>query len=169
MSISFYGCVSLDGYLADSEHDLTWLFESGSPEETSYQAFYDSLDITIMGKQTFKEIEKLDSPKNAYSTTTNYVFTHDSKFNEEGFIPVQGDVVDFVKGLDQEKHIWVVGGNQILAPLLEANLVDQLIIQVAPVLLGEGIPLFTQKKETKRFHLAEVTQFGQFAEMRYTK
>ena len=129
MSISFYGCVSLDGYLADSEHDLTWLFESGSPEETSYQAFYDSLDITIMGKQTFKEIEKLDSPK----------------------------------------HIWVVGGNQILAPLLEADLVDQLIIQVAPVLLGEGIPLFTQKKETKRFHLAEVTQFGQFAEMRYTK
>ena len=42
---------------------------------------------------------------------------------------------------------------------------DRLIVQVAPVLLGEGVPLFTQKEALRRFHLVEVKQYGQFAEM----
>ncbi|MCI8912757.1 MAG: hypothetical protein HFF38_01330 [Lawsonibacter sp.] len=48
-------------------------------------------------------------------------------------------------------------------------MVDWLIIQTAPVLLGEGIPLFTQKENLKRFHLEEVKQYGQFAELIYKK
>ena len=49
-------------------------------------------------------------------------------------------MVEFVKGLG-EKRIWIVGGNTVLAPLLDADLVDHLIVQVAPVLLGGGRPL----------------------------
>jgi len=59
MSVSFYGCVSLDGYLADKNHSLEWLYKIGSIEETSYDQFYASLDITIMGKRTFDEIAML--------------------------------------------------------------------------------------------------------------
>ena len=48
-------------------------------------------------------------------------------------------------------------------------MVDRLIIQVAPVLLGEGIPLFTQKEGLRRFCLDEVGRYGQFAELVYSK
>lgn len=48
-------------------------------------------------------------------------------------------------------------------------MVDFLIIQVAPVLLGGGIPLFTQKEARKRFQLKEVKKYGQFAELVYRK
>ena len=52
---------------------------------------------------------------------------------------------------------------------MNADMVDYLIVQLAPVLLGAGIPLFTQKKGVKRFHLDQVKQYGQFAELIYSK
>ena len=70
-----------------------------------------------------------------------------------------------MEALGPEKNIWVVGGNTILAPLLERDLVDQLIIQIAPVLLGDGIPLFTQKEALRRFRLESVRKWGPFAEL----
>ena len=78
-------------------------------------------------------------------------------------------MAEFVKQLDPGKNIWVVGGNTILAPLLNEDMVDHLVIQVAPVLLGAGIPLFTQKEELRRFKLKEVRQYGQFAELVYDR
>ena len=47
------------------------------------------------------------------------------------------------------------------------HLVDRFIVQVAPVLLGAGIPLFTQKEALRRFRLEEVRKYGQFAELVY--
>ena len=169
MSVYFYGCMTLDGYLSDKNHNLDWLFQSGGVEETSYDDFYKQMDILIMGKKTFNEVIKMGDPKAFYPTTKNYVFTHDKSLSYDGFDFIEGDVVDFVKSIDQNKHIWIVGGHTILAPLLDQNMVDYMIVQIAPVLLGDGIPLFTQKDATKRFYLKEVKKYGQFAEMVYIK
>ena len=61
MSVYFYGCVTMDGYLADKAHGLDWLYESGTTEETGYEAFYEKMDITLMGRRTFSEVEKAGS------------------------------------------------------------------------------------------------------------
>lgn len=122
-----------------------------------------------MGKRTFEEIAKLEGAASFYPTTENYVFTHADSLPQAGFVPVRGDVAEFVAGLGPDKNIWIVGGNTILAPLLERDRVDYLIAQVAPVLLGEGIPLFTQKEGLRRFHLDEVRQYGQFAELVFSR
>ena len=76
MSVFFYGCVTLDGYLADRNHGLDWLHQSGTVEETGYEAFYRQMDVTIMGRRTYREIEVLENPAALYPTTENYVFTH---------------------------------------------------------------------------------------------
>lgn len=168
MSVFFYGCVTLDGYLADKNHGLSWLHDTGSGEETGYEEFYRSMDVTIMGRRTYEEVAKLEDAANVYPTTVNYVFTHAGNLFCKGFIPVNGDVPSFVAELG-EKNIWIVGGNTILAPLLERDMVDRLIIQIAPVLLGEGIPLFTQREGLRRFRLEEVKRYGQFAELIYSR
>ena len=155
MAVYFYGCITLDGYMAAKGHGLDWLYDTGSPEETS-----------LMGRRTFQEIEKTGDPASVYPTTENYVFTHRA-LSCPGFTAVNGDPVEFVKDLGQDRSIWVVGGNTILAPLLDQDMVDCLIVQVAPVLLGEGIPLFTQKEALRRFRLETVRQYGQFAELVY--
>lgn len=169
MSVFFYGCVTMDGFLAGKNHDLSWLHETGSAGETDYDRFYRSMDVTVMGRRTFAEIQRLEDPAGVYPTTENYVFTHGESLSWKGFIPVSGDVPQFVEGLGRDKNIWIVGGNTILAPLLERGMVDWLIIQTAPVLLGGGVPLFTQKEGLKRFHLEGVKQYGQFAELIYKK
>ena len=169
MCVYFYGCVTLDGYLADRNHGLEWLEQTGSVEDTGYEDFYRCMDITIMGKRTFRAIACLENAESIYPTTLNYVFTHDKVLPVTGFIPVGGDVASFVERLDREKNIWIIGGNTILAPLLDRNMVDRMIIQIAPVLLGKGVPLFTQMENLKRFRLEEVRQYGQFAELIYNK
>lgn len=168
MSVFFYGCVTLDGYLADKHHNLSWLNETGTMAETGYEDFYRKMDVTVMGRRTFEEIAKLEDAASVYPTTKNYVFTHADRLPDKGFIPVSGDIPRFVAGLG-ERNIWIVGGNTILAPLLERDMVDYLIVQIAPVLLGEGIPLFTQKEGLRRFRLEEVKQYGQFAELIYSR
>jgi dihydrofolate reductase len=169
MSVFFYGCITLDGYLANKNHGLSWLHQTGNAEDTGYDAFYQKMDVTIMGKRTYDEIARLEDASSVYPTTENYVFTHSASLSQRGFVPVGGDVVEFVSGLGADKNIWIIGGNTVLAPLLDADLVDRLIIQVAPVLLGEGIPLFTQKEALRRFHLDEVKRYGQFAELIYSR
>ena len=61
MSVCLYGCITMDGYLADKNHNLDWLYQTGSIEETGYESFYKSMDITIMGKRTYNEIENIES------------------------------------------------------------------------------------------------------------
>jgi dihydrofolate reductase len=169
MSVFFYGCITMDGYLADKNHNLDWLHQTGEVGETGYESFYKSMDITIMGKRTFNEIENIENIDSVYPTTQNYVFTHAEKLSAKGFIPIHGDVVEFVKQIERDKNIWIVGGNTIVAPLLDHDRVDHLTIQIAPVLLGSGIPLFSQKEVLKRFCLQEVKKYGQFAELIYSK
>ncbi len=159
----------MDGYLADANNRLDWLHQTGAPEETNYAEFYSQMDISIMGKKTYDEIVDIAGIESLYATTQNYVFTHGKELALKSFQQVQGDVVEFVRQLPADKNVWIVGGNSVLAPLLNENMVDKLYVQVAPVLLGKGIPLFTQEEEVKRFKLMEVHQYGQFAEMVFEK
>ena len=48
MAVYFYGCITMDGYLADSQHRIDWLHQLGSVENTGYDDFYRQMDITIM-------------------------------------------------------------------------------------------------------------------------
>lgn len=155
MSVFFYGCVSLDGCLADRDHGLGWLYETGTVEETGYEEFY-------------RELEAAGDPAAVYPATENYVFTH-RPLSREGFTPVCGSVPEFVESLGGDRNIWVVGGNTLLAPLLERDMVDRMIVQIAPVLLGGGVPLFTQGLPLRRFRLDGVRRYGPFAELSYSK
>jgi dihydrofolate reductase len=169
MSVFFYGCITLDGYLADKNHNLDWLYQTGAIEETDYESFYNSMDITIMGRRTFDAIENMESVDGLYQSTENYVFTHAENLSVKGFIPINGDIVEFVNQIDKDKNVWIIGGNTIAAPLFNNDMIDNMIIQIAPVLLGSGIPLFTQKEALKRFYLKEVNKYGQFAELVYSR
>ena len=52
MAVYFYGCITLDGYMAAKGHGLDWLYDTGSPEETSYDEFYSHMDVTLMGRRS---------------------------------------------------------------------------------------------------------------------
>ncbi len=64
--IVFYGAISLDGYLATKEDSLQWLFDTPTGEKTTYEAFYQTIDQTIMGRKTYQEAKKLLATDHLY-------------------------------------------------------------------------------------------------------
>ncbi len=61
--IIFYGAISLDGYLATKTDDLQWLFDTPTGKQTTYEAFYETIDTTIMGRKTYQEAKNIWRPK----------------------------------------------------------------------------------------------------------
>jgi dihydrofolate reductase len=60
-----------------------------------------------------------------------------------------------------------VGGGDLAAQFLEAGALDEIVLSVAPVMLGSGAPLFPRRLEADRLTLVSATQAGQFARLVY--
>lgn len=168
--IVFYGAITLDGYLATSDDQLEWLFNTAGGDQTDYADFEKSLDTTVMGRVTYEEAKRMVGTDALYPNMTNYVFSRTMQDFPDA-IGVNEDPVSFLKKLKEQpgKNIWIVGGGQLLKPILEADLIDEWWIQIAPVLLGEGKPLFEVGSYQRRLQLVEIKQFDQFAELHYQR
>jgi dihydrofolate reductase len=163
----FYGAISLDGYLARENHSLDWLFGTEGEEETGYQDFYDSVDTILMGRSTYDQIAILSPVKFPYEGKACYVFSRTMTGQDEHVSFINEDIAGFTQSLKEQegKRIWVVGGGEVLKPLLK--LVDEFIIQIAPTIIGKGIPLFVPGDQENKLTLVDVRSFKQFAELHY--
>ena len=144
--IRLYTAASLDGFIAREDESLDWLdnFPHIEGEDYGYQAFYDSIDTTLMGNATYRLVQGFDVPF-PYPDKTNYVFTRDATLTQDEHVKyVSGDIIAFTENLKQEegRDIWLVGGGQINAMFLENGLIDEIYLSVIPIYLGKGIHLF---------------------------
>lgn len=165
----FYGAMSIDGYLAREDHRLDWLIGTEGEEDTAYHEFYASVDTLIMGRKTYEQILVLSPEEFPYKDKTCYIFSRTLQDSHKGTEIIRGDLLSFITNLKNEtgSHIWIVGGGELLQPLLKARLVDELFLQIAPVMIGKGIPLFPPTDQESRFSLQKVHQYQQIAEMHF--
>lgn len=165
----FYGAISVDGYIARKNHSLDWLLGTEGEEENGYEEFYETVDTIIMGRKTYDQILIGKPDDFPYEGKECYVFSRNRKGSDDHVEFINEDLVDFVKGLKNQegKKIWVVGGGEILHPLLQEKWVDEFFIQIAPTIIGSGIPLFIPGNEENELKLLNVRHFKQFAELHY--
>ncbi|MGX7162455.1 dihydrofolate reductase family protein [Enterococcus massiliensis] len=165
----FYGAISLDGYLADTEDNLQWLFDTPTGE-TTYAAFDQLTDTLVMGRKTYEEAKKLTEGTPFYQDKEVIVFSRKLKELPDATV-VSENPVAYLKQLQQQegKMIWFVGGGNLLKPLLEADMIDEWWIQIAPVLLGKGKRLFEDGNYHQRLELVDTTQMEQLYELHYRK
>lgn len=140
--ILYFAC-SLNGKIAKSDGSVDWLNQIPNPEKTDfgYSDFYHSLEITIQGNKTYKQIESwgIDFP---YKKTTNYVFTRKKGAqNNKNVQFISEDHAGFVRELKKQsgKDIWLVGGSELNAFFLKENLIDEIRVFIMPVILENGI------------------------------
>lgn len=143
-AILYIAC-SLDGFIAKPNDDLSFLsIVEKEGEDYGYFAFEESIDTIIMGRKTYDWLmTQVDEFPHLNKKT--YVITRSERQSDHpNLIFYNGDLVQLVEKLreNEGKPIFIDGGAQIVSTLLNASLIDELIISIIPVLLGDGTRLF---------------------------
>ncbi len=161
--------MSLDGYIATKNDSLDWLFKVEGEGDNGYSEFFETVDTIVMGKRTYDWIMEHENGKFPYKNKECFVFTRSSMENTPNVKFVNEDTLDFTTKLKNEegKNIWVVGGGELLHSFIEEKVIDELILTVAPTLIGNGIPLFKENNAHIELTLKGTRQFNQFVELRY--
>jgi dihydrofolate reductase len=161
---------SLDGYIATKEESLDWLFNVDGEGDNGYSHFLDTIDTILMGKRTYDWIMRSVEGNFPYEDKDCYVFSRSVNLDTEYVNFVNEDVITFTNKLKNEngKSIWIVGGGDLLHTFLKEKLVDDLLVTVAPKIIGEGIPLFKTGNYQLDLTLKGTKTFNQFVELHYT-
>lgn len=144
--VILYISMSLDGYIATKDDDLSWLsVVEKEGEDYGYTAFTQNIDTYIVGNKTYETILKLtggDFPQSKQYDC--YVITRQELQARDGITYYNGDIEELITNLKQKggKNIYCDGGAQIVKLLMEKNLIDEYIISVIPTILGDGKRLF---------------------------
>jgi dihydrofolate reductase len=168
---TFYTATSLDGFIADPDHSLDWLFTRQQDENgpLNYDTFIKDIGAVAMGRTTYEWILKHEGPDITWPyTVPSWVFTHhelppvegDIRFTQDDVASVHAEMVEAAGDQD----VWVVGGGDLAGQFADAGLLDDVIVYIAPVFLGAGAPLFPRHQELQ---LLELARNGEFACARY--
>jgi dihydrofolate reductase len=152
-TVTYGGAVSLDGFLAAGDGGLDWLHFSADVQQIVAD-YWKTIDTILMGRKTYMvsaapaSSKKRKSAKPANTKVPairTYVFSRTlAPIDEPGVEVVSGDAAGFVRGLKDRpgRDICLMGGGELAQSLLSAGLVDKVGLNIHPVLLGAGIPVF---------------------------
>ena len=174
---------TLDGYLADPEHSLDWLFvvDGGQESLAQLDEFIAGVSVLVMGSSTYRwllEHETLmENPEKwteYYGNRPTYLFTSRTDLP---LIPhadirvVSRDVADHLAAITETaagRDVWLMGGGDLVGQFDDAEALDEVRVSIAPVTLGAGAPLLPRPIDSTRLHLEEVDKLGQFIQARFT-
>lgn len=174
MVTQYYTASSIDGFIADPDHSLSWLVTRDIDQSgpMSYDGFIGGVGAMAMGASTYRWILDNDKAEDGTARWTYeipcWVFSHRE-------LPRVGGDVRFVQGPVEPIHramlnaaggrnIWVVGGGDLAGQFADAGLLDEIWVQYAPVALGAGAPLLPRRLELR---IEEVARNRDFACARY--
>jgi dihydrofolate reductase len=140
--VTYGGGNSLDNYLAGPGEAIDWLRWSEDAAAISAESFR-GVDAMLMGRKTYEFAQRMGGGPVLKGVTT-YVFSHTLGRVAKGKELVREDATAFVRRLKAEPggDILIMGGGELGGTLLEAGLVDEIGLNIHPVLLGAGVPLF---------------------------
>jgi dihydrofolate reductase len=174
----YYTASSLDGFVADPQHSLDWLLQFGDVEGTSYPDFIRNVGAIAMGSTTYEWILSHTGPDADPAQVWPYalpawIFTSrnlprvpgaDIRFASGDVRPVHREMVEAAGG----RNVWIAGGGDLAGQFYDEGLLDEVIVQVAPVTLGGGAPLLPRVIAKPPLRLVSVQTFlDTFAELRY--
>jgi dihydrofolate reductase len=174
----YYTATSLDGYIADPDNSLEWLFTRGQERDglLNYDDFIAGVGAMAMGSTTYEWIlEHEFADKDPVEWKWPYdlpcwVFTHRRlpavpdapiRFTSGGVAPVHEELA----AAAGDRNVWIVGGGDLVGQFADAGLLDEVIVYIAPVALGGGAPLLPRRLDLR---LEELGRNVDFACARYS-
>jgi dihydrofolate reductase len=167
---TYYTATSLDGYIADEQHSLEWLFrqDHDGSGPMSYDAFFARIGAVVMGSSTYGWLLRHEGGAWPYEVPAWVMTTRDLPKVDGDLRFARGDV----RAVHQEmtaaaggRDLWIVGGGDLAGQFADAGLLDEVIVSIAPVTLGAGAPLLPRVLD---LHLEELARNRAFACARYS-
>lgn len=177
--IVFDTATSIDGYIADQDGSLGWLFEVAGGENPDEGLFPTGHSVLVEGSTTYewllREQDVLAHPerwREFHGDRPTFVFTTRDLPVPEGVDVrlVRGAVADVLPRILEaagDGDVWVVGGGDLAGQFLDAGVLDEVAVSVAPVALGGGAPLLPRRVTSERLRLVSAGAVGQFARLVY--
>jgi dihydrofolate reductase len=167
--VVLYIATSLDGYIAQSNGSVDWLPTDKTGEDFGYADFYESVDVLAMGRTTYEQV--LSFGEWAYPGKPSYVFTRQALVSDRPdvfFTSIQPD--QFIQEMTSQRfqHVWLVGGANLITAFMKLELVDQYILSIMPIILGDGIPLFSSPNPETALKLIDVRQYQSIGAVQIT-
>jgi dihydrofolate reductase len=181
----YYCAMSLDGFIAESDDTLDWLTkydgkfegEDAEPMKGSYDRWFSGVGALVMGSATYEWILRYleDDKEWMYKGTPTWVLSSREHAIPEGegidVRIVAGNVPDLYDDMVAtagDRKLWVVGGGNVASQFADAGLLDELLVTVVPVVLGEGKPLFDRRLPGAPMQLTGTRTFDSgMVELRY--
>jgi dihydrofolate reductase len=139
---------SADGYIARPDGDLEWLTSRPAPPGFyGMNAFMKSIDTKLLGRRTYEAGLRLGAKFGAKDRSIVFSRQAPPVDAPSGVEFVSGDIGAFVGRLREQpgKDIWLMGGGDLIASFLDAQAIDEFVISMAPVFIGDGIPLIARR------------------------
>ena len=153
---------SADGYIARPDGDIEWLTSRPAPKGFyGMETFVKSIDTKLLGRKTYDESLRLGAkfgPKDRHVVFSRGEPPPDAP---PGVVFASEPIGAFVDRLREQpgKDIWLMGGGDLIASFLDEGAIDELVITVAPVFIGDGIPLIARRHRHVPLELLSVEQF----------
>jgi dihydrofolate reductase len=153
---------SADGYIARPDGDLEWLTSRPKPAGFyGMSAFMKSIDTKLIGRKTYEVSRQMGATFDAKSPTIVFSRHAPPADAPSGVEFVNGAIGPFVSRLREQpgKDIWLMGGGEIIASFLDEHAIDEFVVSVVPVFIGEGIPLIARRHRHVPLDLRSVERF----------
>lgn len=162
-----YLATSADGYIARPNGDVEWLNRRPRNEDYGMKEFYRNIDTILLGRKTYDWAlaysRKHGMKKEMFDRRlANYVFSRKPpKRAAPGVQFVSEPVKVFAKRLraTSGKHIWMMGGGELIASFLDAGEIDEFDIHVIPTFIGKGIPLVAPRHRDIELRLSAAKKY----------
>jgi len=161
--LSLFIAMSLDGYIAKPNDNLDFLkLVDKEGEDYGYADFTATIDTLIIGRKTYDYVIKhIGAGYYDNGDRDVYIITRTPKPSSGRTTFYTGDLAELVKKLKSEngKNIYCDGGAEVIHELLQHDLIDELIISVIPILVGDGVKLFRDGRPEQRLELLSSKSF----------
>jgi dihydrofolate reductase len=158
--VVLYIATSLDGAIARADDRIDWLFDA---DDYGFARFLGRVGVAVMGRRTFDAMRGFGAWP--YGETPAFVFAHHTPPDVPEGWPVRfvsGALAPVFADLRQQRRgdIWLIGGGELVADALSADLVDRLVLSVHPLLIGPGRPLVAHPIPDRAFAFERVETFA---------
>ncbi|MEM1309742.1 MAG: dihydrofolate reductase family protein [Cyanobacteria bacterium P01_H01_bin.153] len=163
-----YIATSIDGYIASTDGGVDWLNEIAADDESiGYESFYSTIDALIMGATTYEQV--LGFGPWPYAGKPTYVLTHRNLSSDRPDIAFKHNFEAVIAAVERQGfcRIWVVGGGRVASEFMNRSLISEVILTIAPIILGDGISLY-QDIATQKLQLINMRSLSAgLAELHY--